>query len=252
MIRGLYTAVSGMVASMRRMEVATNNLANTQTPGYKGDRTASATFGEQLQFEIAQQMGVAPRGPLVLANLPLGPRLDLTQGPLQPTGRALDVALQGPGFLEVQSASGTRYTRDGALTVDGQGRLVTTSGALVLGENGPLTLPEGDVLAIDSDGTIKVDDVPAGRLRVVDFPPDQQFDRAGNNELVARDGGTPSGPATGTTIAQGFIEQSNVDLTGTLSTTLELQRAYQANQRLVQQQDELTARAVNEIARPVS
>jgi flagellar basal-body rod protein FlgG len=249
MIRGLYTAVSGMVAAMRRMEVATNNLANVQTPGYKQDRTASATFGEQLQFQLARQLEV--RGPLTLATLALGPQLDLSQGPLQSTGRALDIALQGPGFLVVDTPNGPRYTRDGALTVAADGTLTTSTGAPVRGEAGRLVLPPGDVLAIAPDGTVRVDDVEVGRLQLVEFAPDQPFARVGNNELVPRDGAAPQ-PAGATTVLQGYIEQANVDLTGLLTTTLALQRAYTANQRAVQQQDELLARAATEIARPPS
>ncbi|HLI28758.1 MAG TPA: flagellar basal-body rod protein FlgF [Chloroflexota bacterium] len=249
MIRGLYTAVSGMVAAMRRMEVATNNLANVQTPGYKQDRTASATFGEQFQFQLARQLEA--RGPLALATLALGPQLDLSQGPLQRTGRALDVALQGPGFLVLDSPGGPRYTRDGSLTVTADGTLVTSTGAVVQGETGPLVLPPGDALAIDPDGTVRVDEAVVGRLQIVEFDPAQEFERVGNNELVPR-GGTAPQPATATTVLQGYIEQSNVDLTGVLTTTLALQRAYTANQRAVQQQDELLARAATEIARPPS
>jgi len=249
MIRGLYTAVSGMVSAMRRMEVATNNLANVQTPGYKQDRTASASFGEQLQFEIGRTLET--RGPLALATVPLGPQLDLSQGPLQATGRALDVALQGPGFLVLDTPNGPRYTRDGSLTVAADGTLTTSTGGVVLGENGPLVLPPGDVLAIDPDGTLRVDDAVVGRLQLVEFDPAQPFERVGNNELVPRGGAAPQ-PASTTTVLQGYIEQSNVDLTGLLTNTLALQRAYTANQRAVQQQDELMARAATEIARPPS
>ena len=127
MIRGLYTAVSGMVATVRRMEVATNNLTNAETVGYKQERTAGAAFDEQLVARMAAGRG-QELGRLTLATVPQVPQLDLGQGALQATDRALDVALEGPGFLALETAQGVRYTRDGGFRRDGNNQLVTAQG----------------------------------------------------------------------------------------------------------------------------
>lgn len=249
MIRGLYTSASGMLAVLRRMEVLTNNLANVETSGYKQERTTSATFDEQLLSRIAGGRA-APIGPLTLLGGAEGPILDLSQGPLLQTGRELDLALQGPGFFAVQTPEGVRYTRDGSFSRDANGLLTTASGAAVLGENGPLQIPDGPV-TVGVDGTLTVSGTVVGRVQLVEFGPDAQLDKVGNNELAPRDGATGQ-PAAASTVLQGSIESSNVDLTASLTTALELQRAYEASQRMIQSQDELMQRAANDVARPVS
>lgn len=250
MMRGLYTAASGLVADMRRIEAVTNNITNAQTPGFKQERTSAATFGETLLARVAGQRGGAGVGPLVLSAAAQAPALDLDQGPIQPTGRALDVALEGPGFLAVQTAGGLRYTRDGSFTRDAQGFLITATGATVLGEDGPIQVVDGPI-RIETDGTVRSDDTVVGRLAVVEFEPDTILERVGNNELVPTGGAEPA-PAAGTAVRQGAIEASNVDLTSALTSALSLQRAYEANQRMIQSTDEMMGKAANEIARPTS
>ncbi|MBI3968732.1 MAG: flagellar hook-basal body protein [Chloroflexi bacterium] len=248
MLRGLYTAVSAMVATTRRLEVVTNNLTNAETIGYKQERTAGLSSFEQVVDRLLAGRSSERVGRLTLANLPLAPELDLGQGALRETRRDLDLAIEGPGLFAVQTPDGVRYTRDGTFTRDAQGFLTTSTGALVLGEDGPIQLPIGAV-TFDVDGAVRVDGEPVGFLRLVEPGPDQVLERVGYNELAIRGGGELQA-ATATSVRQGFVEASNVDLTGAMTTTLELQRAYEANQRMIQQQDELMQRAANEIARP--
>lgn len=249
MIRGLYSAVSGMLTAVRRMEVATNDLANAQTTGYKAERTSSATFEEQLVRRMDGTRGAGRLGSLPLSTSAGEPELDMSQGSMQQTGRQLDVALEGPGFLAVQTESGVRFTRDGSLTRDALGYLTTSTGALVLGEDGPIQVPSGPV-GIMSDGTVMAGDTAVGRLLTIDFAPGTQLRKVGNNELAPVDPATAPTLSETTGIRQGFLEASNVDLTGTLTTVLELQRAYEANQRMIQAQDQMMGRAVNDIAQP--
>jgi flagellar basal-body rod protein FlgG len=248
MIRGLYTAVSGMVATVRRMEVATNNLTNAETIGYKQERTAGAAFDEQLVARMFAGRG-QELGRLALATVPQVPTLDLNQGALQATDRALDVALEGPGFLALETAQGVRYTRDGSLTRDANGYLTTQAGARVLGETGPIQVGGGAV-EIGEDGTVRAGGAEIDRLRVVEFGSDDVLERIGRNELVPQQRDLQPQAATATTVRQGYVEASNVDVTGVLTTTLGLQRAYEANQRMIRSQDDLLQRAVTEIARP--
>jgi flagellar basal-body rod protein FlgG len=250
MIRGFYTAVSGMLTAVRRMDTVVNNLANAQTTGYKQERSAATSFSDQLLVQLGGDPNGAQVGPIMLTNAAQPPDLDLSQGALRATGRALDVGLDGPGFLAVQTAQGDAYTRDGSLTRDGEGYLTTATGVRVLGRNGPIQLPPGE-LGVRPDGTIMVDDVDVDQLRLVEFGADQSFERQGQN-LLAPAGGGAATPATSTTVQQGFVEASNVDVTGALTTMLELQRAYDANQRMIQQHDQMLAHAVNDVARPGS
>ncbi|MCC6177611.1 MAG: flagellar hook-basal body protein [Chloroflexi bacterium] len=252
MIRGLYTAASGMLTAMRRMEFVTNNVANAQTTGYKQERTASSTFDLALLLEQANLSPAQAIGQLGMAALSEEPLLDFTQGALQESGRSLDMALEGPGFFTVQGVDGSiRYTRDGGFTRDALGRLTTSEGDVVLGENGPIEVPPGR-LTVEVDGTLGVDGQPIDRLQIVEFGLDQPLRKVGNNQFVPRTDGDAPQASADTRVIQNFIEMSNVDMGGAQTTMLELQRAYEANQRLIQTQDELVARAVNDIARPVS
>ena len=249
MIRGLYSAVSGMLTAVRRMELSTNDLANAQTTGYKAEKSSSATFAEQLVRRMDGSRIDRQLGGLALSTSAEEPELDMSQGSLRQTDRQLDLALEGPGFLAVQTDTGVRFTRDGSLTRDALGYLTTSTGALVLGEDGPLQVPPG-AIGINSDGTVMAGDTPVGRLLTVEFAPGTQFTKVGNNELVSTDAPATPAVSAGTAVRQGFLEASNVDLTGTMTTVLELQRAYEANQRMIQYQDQMIGRAVNDIAQP--
>lgn len=255
MIRGLYTAASGMLASMRRMEMVTNNLANAQTVGFKQDRSALSTFQEVMIQQDGTPLatpGGQDLGQLGMASVAEEPMIDFTQGALQETNRSLDMALEGPGFFTVQTPDGTRYTRDGGFTRDAVGRLTTTEGHLVLDTaNQPITIPGGK-MTVDKDGTVRIDDQPLAKLQIMEFSLNQPIRKVGANEFAPRNPDDQPTPSVGTAVHQGSVEVSNLDMAGAQSQMMELQRAYQASQRLVQYQDEMVGRAVNDIARPVS
>jgi flagellar basal-body rod protein FlgG len=240
---------------MRRMEMVTNNLANAQTVGFKQDRSALSTFQEvmiQQDGTPASTQNGAQLGQLGMASVAEEPMIDFTQGALQETNRSLDMALEGPGFFTVQTPDGTRYTRDGGFTRDAFGRLTTTEGHLVMDTNNqPITLPGGKV-TVEQDGTVRVEGQALGKLQIVEFSLQQPIRKTGANEFAPRDPNDVPTPSAGTAVHQGSIEVSNLDMAGAQSQMMELQRAYQASQRLVQFQDEMVGRAVNDIARPVS
>ncbi len=255
MIRGLYTAASGMLSSMRRMELVTNNIANAQTVGFKQDRSALSTFDEVMILQDgtpASTTGNQELGQLGMAAVAEEPMIDFTQGAIQETGRDFDLALEGPGFFTVRTPEGVRYTRDGGFTRDALGRMTNTEGHLLLDtNNNPITIPGGK-MAVDEEGTVRVDDQPIAQLAIVEFSLDQPLRKVGTNQFAPRDEADLPTPSAGTAVHQGSIEVSNLDMAGAQTTMLELQRAYQASQRLIQYQDEMVGRAVNEIARPVS
>jgi flagellar basal-body rod protein FlgF len=255
MIRGLYTAASGMLTAMRRMEFVTNNLANAQTVGFKQERTATSTFAEALILQDGKPARITPDGPigqLGMAAVSEEPMLDFTQGSLEETGRSLDLALEGPGFFSIQTPDGIRYTRDGGFTRDAIGRLTTGEGDLVMGTDGnPIQIPAGR-LQIQPDGRVQVEDQDVGQIAIVEFGLDQPLRKVGNNQFATRNEADVPAAATSTAVRQSFIEASNLDMAGTQTTMLELQRAYEASQKMIQYQDELVGRAVNDIARPTN
>jgi flagellar basal-body rod protein FlgF len=191
-------ALSGELARMRQMEVLANNISNLSTVGFKGEQVV---FAEVL----ASTAGGAP----ISYVQDQGTVRDWGQGPLTKTDNPLDVALQGAGFLEVETAAGVRYTRDGRLKLDPTGQLVSLDGHAVLGEGDrPIVVPAGTAgVTIGEDGTITAQAGTIGRLQVVNFPQLQA--------LVAEDGGRyatdePPEPVTDTKVVQGMVEESNV------------------------------------------
>ncbi len=248
MIRGVYTVAAGLVARMSRLGVVSNNLANAQTVGYKQDVMTDRHYQElQLALLHGRQAGIGQGiGSLGTGPVASPPDLDLAQGALMETGFETDFAIGGPGFFAIQTPAGVRYTRDGTFERDVDGRLVTPDGNLVLGDNGPITLPAGELLAA-ADGSLTVAGIGVARLQVVDFPAGTPLRKEGANLLAAPDG-TETAPAEAT-VYQGYLESSNVDLTQAMVSLVELRHAYSMNARLMQLQDQITERSVNEVGR---
>jgi len=248
-IRGIYTAAAGLATATLRLGVVSNNVANATTPGYKQDRLPDEV-GKALDL---QKYAVDAQG-RPIGTINLGPKvgvseLDLASGPIQETANPLDLALAGTGFFTVQGPNGqTRYTRDGGFLKDADGSLRNRNGMAVLDDaNQPITLPEGDV-AVAADGSILVNGAQVARLQVVDFAAGQQLNKVGNGQFEAVNGAQPQ-PANGVQVYQGYLEGSNVDMTETMVATMNLVRAYEANQRLLQIQDETLKSAVNEVGK---
>jgi flagellar basal-body rod protein FlgF len=258
MLRGLYSAASGMDTHMRRLAVEANNLANARTPGYKQDRVPVESFALLLRGRTDPAIPMldvpfpAPAqteliGPIGSGVFPWEPVLDLSQGSPYQTGELLDLALIGPGFFAVQTPDGERYTRAGNFLVDGNGMLRTATGDLVLGEQGPIQVGGGD-LSIASDGTIFVNGNAVARLRLVEFDA-PALRKVGENYLAPQDPAVLPRPATATQVLQGYLEGSNVDLSRTMVRLIELQRAYELSARALQLQDQTLGQAINDVGR---
>jgi len=233
-IRGLYAAARAMASEITRQDALAFNLANVDTVGFKRALVVSGVEGEAL---LARFQGAQPAVPI--GRLAMGPVqevvTDFQQGPLQETGRDLDIALVGQGFLVVQTPSGLAYTRDGRLGLDAQRRLVTRDGHPVLGMGGPLVVPPGR-LGIDAGGNVVVNGTPVGRLQVVQFPNPSGLVRAGGGLYLAA--GQEPQQAQGVTVRQGFLEGANVEPVVEMAQMLAGLRAYEAGQKAILTMDE--------------
>jgi flagellar basal-body rod protein FlgF len=237
MERGLYIAASGMLAELVRQDQLANDLANASTPGYKADRAAQASFGELLLENSASGQQIGPLGLGVhIAEL----KTDLSQGPIKQTGDPLDVALEGPGFLAVQTATGTSYTRDGQLTVDAKGQLTLASGPLVLDAQGkPITVPtNGTDVTIGPDGTISAAGKTIAKLGIVSLTNPAKI---GDNLFSGTAGAAPAG----TTIQQGALEGSDTNPARVMVDMIVSLRAYESSQRVIHAIDETLQRGIN-------
>ena len=236
MLEGLRAAATGMTAQQKRMDALSNDIANVNTTGYKHERTS---FRDLVagQPGLGGAKGVRAGAGAAADSIGRG----WAQGALQTTGRPLDVAIQGEGLLQVRLPDGrTALTRDGALQVDARGRLATSDGALL---QPAITLPQGvspDELTIAPDGTLFAQGRPVGRLTLVTVASPHALDDAGNGRyLTNAESGAVRAAARGTTIAQGALEMSNVDLGDAMVDLMAAQRGFQMASQAVRTQDQM-------------
>lgn len=220
----------------RRMDMTANNLANVATSGFKADSLV-------MEFEDGTSAHALDEPEDIYFVRDVTLMRDMGQGPIAMTGNPLDVALEGAGFFMVEGPSGPLYTRDGALSLTGDGRLVTSDGRAVLNSGGaPIVFdPQGESPVIGRDGAIRVAGVEAGRLGVARFAAPSALSKVGDNLWDAQ--GQPSQAFEGV-VVQGALEGSNVRPVIELTRLIEISRAYQSAARMVSGADELRQRAI--------
>ncbi|MCL6477595.1 MAG: flagellar hook-basal body protein [Peptococcaceae bacterium] len=256
MIRGLFTAASGMGLLQARMDTTTNNLANVSTTGFKHDRVLAASFPDlMLQEKVRVNVGRFGAGvwkPVGRTNQGVavtGVLTDHNSGILRETGRETDLALSGEGFFafEVSGEGRTRvlYSRDGELHRDAEGYLVNSRGHRILGEGGPVQVGAGS-FTVSPEGVVTTADNEEIRLMIVDFPDKTKLVKEGDGYFSAPAGEAGSAAAS-PGVSQRYLENSNVDVSAEIVNMIEIIRAYEANQKLVQAQDELLDRAINRV-----
>jgi flagellar basal-body rod protein FlgG len=250
-IRGIYTAAAGMVTNMTRMMRTTNNLANITTPGYRSDHSPSEVFGGMMLAVHDGTSGTVRSreiGGLTTVVVADRPQLNLAQGAMNQTGRDLDVAIDGDAFFTIRKGDQTLYTRNGSFGLDGEGRLVTEDGALVLGTDGPLTLPFGTRVEISETGSIFVDNEFAGQFALARPAAGAELRKTGFTNLEVITGAMePAGADS--VVMQRYLEGANVDAANAMIEMMQTQRSYQAAQRLLTLQDQVLQRSVNELGR---
>ena len=281
MVRGMYTGASGMRAQQWRLDAVANNLANVATDGYKRDVTSFKAFPELLLRRqdddgvYLHPFGSADAAPII-GKLGTGVELNelytsFTQGTPRETASDFDVMLEGTGFFAVSTPYGERYTRNGSFVLGKEGYLLTKEGYPVLGENGPINVKANN-FKIDNEGRIWINaayqDDPyemVGRvqnqweetmlldvLKVVQFELDRYLEKQGSS--LYRETKT-SGPAfiaadeSRPKVIQGFIEASNVDPVFEMVQMIEVNRAYEANQKVIQTEDTMLGTLINQVAK---
>lgn len=233
----------------RHFAVISNNLANINTNGFKGDQTL---FEEYLSSG-AHEDNFRPADRRVSYVQDRGTFHDMSQGALQQTGNPLDVAISGAGFLTVQTAAGERYTRDGNLQISNTGQLVTNSGDVVLGTGGAIVFqPTDHDIAISQDGTVTVQegashtDSIRGKLRVVSFANPQSLVKQGGNLYTANGGAAQQD--TKSTVQQGFVEKSNINSVVEMSRMIEINRTYTNIANMLAAEHDLHKSAIEKLA----
>jgi len=249
MENALLVGLSRQMVLERQMDVVANNVANVNTNGFKADKSL---FQEYLRTG-AHEDNFVGSDRAVSYVLDSGTFKDFTQGPTEQTKNPLDLAIDGGGFLVVQTAAGERYTRDGGLQINNQGQLVTAAGDPVIGSSGPIVFqPTDHDISIAADGNItvleglnRIDSV-RGKLRVVSFADAQKLLKEGSNLYSA--GTAAAQPDTASRIRQGFVEKSNVNSVTEMSRMIEVTRTYTQIANLLQQQSDLHKSAIEKLA----
>ncbi len=256
MMRSLWISKSGMEAQQTQLDHISNNLANSATNGYKRShavfedlmyqnlRQSGANSSEQTQLPTGLQVGLGVR--------PVATAREFSQGSLQQTTNTLDVAIQGQGFFQVTMPDGTTgYTRDGAFKLDSQGQIVTSNGFTV--QPGIVVPATAQSLTIAADGTVsatlpgQATSQTLGQLQTATFINSAGLDPKGQNiyaETAAS--GTPSTAAPSSnghgSLAQGYVETSNVNVVEELVSMIQTQRAYELNSKAIQTSDQMLQR----------
>jgi flagellar basal-body rod protein FlgF len=249
MENALLIGLSRQMVLERQMDVVANNVANVNTNGFKADQTL---FQEFLKTG-AHEDNFIGRDRSVSFVQDSGTYKDFSSGMTEQTKNPLDVAIDGSGFLAVQTAAGERYTRDGGLQINNQGQLVTAGGNPVLGSSGPIVFqPTDHDVSIAADGNItvlegvnRIDSV-RGKLRVVSFAQAQNLLKEGNNLYAA--GTAAARPDLASKVKQGFVEKSNVNSVAEMSRMIEVTRAYTQVANLLLQQSDLHKSAIEKLA----
>jgi flagellar basal-body rod protein FlgG len=241
---GMYAALSGNIASQVRLDVLTNNLANSTTAGFKKD----AVLFDSLLTDVKNP--TSPAGTMTDAPVLSQARFvtDFSAGPVRRTDNVLDLALDGDGFFTVNTPDGPAYTRQGTFHLNAANRLVTADGYEVLAGGSPLTLQGGNI-DVNPEGEVMVDGVRMASLDLVDFPRPYQLQKVGSALFMPVNGEAPERPAVRPVVQQGFIEDSNVNTILEMARLIETTRYFESCQKVVRSYDEMSAKAASEMGR---
>ena len=240
-----YVAAGSLKARSFQMETLSNNLANTETVGYKTERTFFSVFNKAKASGRNLPLSPAVNDGTVLAQR----GLDFSQGAFKATGRSLDLAIEGNAFFMIQTPQGPQATRDGRFQLSATGELQTMDGLTVLGKNarGIQINPQGGEFTVGPDGTITQGKTVLGQLDLKAYRTPTALSRMGSNRYDAT--GLEEAPATAT-VNQGQLEQSGADMATTMVDMIRLNRLFEMSLKVASTiTNDLDARSISDIAR---
>lgn len=256
MVKGLYTAYTGMVNEQHRMDVLTNNLANSTTVGYKKEGSTSQSFDSVLAYKV-KDTSESPNLPRRIGINNPGVKIgenytDYTQGSFKITDNTYDLALSGNGFFTIEftnkaGETSTMYTRDGSFSVNEAGELVTKDGDYVMGSNGRITLNPMLETSINSTGTIVQNGQVVDTLQITDFEDYNYLEKYGENLYRAVEGATFTNADA--KVNSGYLEMSNVSVVTEMVDLITITRQYEANQKVIKAYDDTLEIATTQLGR---
>ncbi len=254
MVRGLYTAYTGMVEEQRRLDITTNNLANAATVGYKKEGVTNQAFREMLTIKMNDASSGYVNAPI--GKMSLGVKIgevytDYSQGSFRETGNTFDFGIEGKGFFSVavqdkEGNESTKYTRNGNFTMDSLGYVVDSEGNRLLGKDGYVQIPlDAADISVDSAGNLYSNEMFLDQLDIADFEDYDYMAKYGDNFYDALEGAARIDSTA--TIHQGVTEQSNVSAVTEMVQMINITRAYEANQKVISTVDSMIDKAVNSV-----
>lgn len=257
MVKGLYTAYTGMLNEQNRMDIMTNNLANASTVGFKKEGSTSQSFDDVLTVKIRDtSVGINNVNPIGVKNpgVKIGENYtDYSQGSFRVTGNTYDLALSGNGFFAVEftnkaGETSTKYTRAGQFALNKDGYLVTQDGDYVLDtQNRRIQLNTLIGSTITTNGTIAQNGVDIARIQVVDFEDYDYLEKYGETYYEPLEGAEIT--TSDATVNSGYLEMSNVQIVSEMVNMIAITRAYESNQKIIQTYDNSLDIAVNQLGR---
>lgn len=242
-----YSALFGALSNEKRLAIIANNLANANTTGYKRDQVAFEDTFQRFAHDYLVDSRVSLRDkelwpkPDVIAKPRLSEQhVDLSQGNLQLTGNPLDLAITGEGFFRVLTPDGDFMTRSGSFQMNTEGGIISEQGFNLLGSGGPLTIPPGEKIQVDGLGQVLVGGEVVNTLDLVTVDDPRALEKVGNNLYRVREGSQAQEvPATEARVEQGYIEKANVEVVGEMVAMIEVQRAFEMYQKMINSSSEM-------------
>ena len=254
MVRGLYTAWTGLYNEQKRLDVIANNIANSATTGYKQEGVTSQSFDDMLAIKVRDY---SVNQSEVIGTMPLGVKVgevftNYGQGSVRVTGNTYDLAIDGSGFfkMRVTDTLGNdhiRYTRAGNFTITQEGYVTDADGNHLQSEAGDLIVPTDAEIVFDKDGTVYANGEAIDKITITDFEDYNYLKKFADTMYEPVDGATETEAAGA--ILQGCLEQSNVNVVKEMTQMIAITRAYEANQKIVQTMDSTLDQAVNSVGR---
>lgn len=263
MVRGLYIAANGAIVAQANVDVIANNIANTNTNGFKRTFLQVESIEKAQLYRFQTENGTAPgshtpgqAGVAYVGPLGYGSRIYDTpdtptvfeQGPTQTTNNPFDFSIEGKGFFVIRNPQGQlRYTRDGGFVRNPTGQLTTESGDAVVGQNGnAIQIPDTGAMLVDRSGNITVNGRFIDQMQTVEMR-DSRFMRSeGSNRFV--DGGAgPVKAGAGTSVLQGTLEKSNANVVKSMVDLIAAERWFDANEKMIQAQDDATNQSIQNV-----
>ena len=256
MVRGLYTAYTGMLNEEKRLDIISNNLANANTVGYKQESVTSQAFQQMLTIKIRDGSNAyVDEG---IGKMSLGVKIgetytDYGQGSMRQTGNTYDLAISGKGFFQiaVKDSKGnetTEYTRNGNFKITKDGYVVDTEGNHRIGSSGYIQVPTNvSDIAIGTDGRVYADGTVIDQIQLVDFADYDYLEKTNDIRYRAVDGATIT-DATGL-IEQGYTEQSNVEAVTEMVDMIAITRAYESGQKVINTIDDMLSKATGQVGK---